>query len=230
MRGFQGPGLHAGRRPDPAAERPISFARLVIFSVANLPFAAIGLALAVFVPRHYARHLGMDLAVVGSAFSIVRLIDIPIDLALGWMMDRTRTALGRYRPWTLAAAPILMAGLYLLFLPAREVGRSHLIGSLLLTYLGSSILMLSTLSRASTLGRTYDQRSRVFGVVLGVAFLGSVLIMLVPIINEVQGVRDALNVPTMGYLLLVLTPLAIGLSTWLTPEPAPAVRPAERGG
>ena len=47
---------------------------------------------------------------VGAAFGLVRLIDIPIDAAIGVAMDRTRTGFGRYRIWMLGGAPILMAG------------------------------------------------------------------------------------------------------------------------
>jgi Na+/melibiose symporter-like transporter len=52
--------------------------------------------------------------------------------------------------------------------------------------------------------------------------------MAVPIVDEARSIRDALNVPTMGYLILLITPLAIGLSTLLTPEPMEQDRPAQR--
>ena len=67
--------------------------------------------------RHYASHLGIDLALVGAAFFIVRMIDIPVDGLLGWTMDKTRTRWGRYRLWTILGAPVLMAGIYFLFMP-----------------------------------------------------------------------------------------------------------------
>ncbi|MEW6017941.1 MAG: MFS transporter, partial [Pseudomonadota bacterium] len=61
------------------------------FASTSLPVSAAGIALSVYLPRHYASHLGLDLALVGSAFFLVRMIDIPVDGLLGWTMDKTRT-------------------------------------------------------------------------------------------------------------------------------------------
>ena len=90
------------------ARLPLSTA--LAFAGTSLPISAVAIAISVFLPRHYASHLGVDLAVVGAAFFLVRMIDIPIDGLLGWGMDKTRTAWGRYRVWTILGAPVLMAG------------------------------------------------------------------------------------------------------------------------
>ena len=75
------------RAPDPA----LPFHDRVAFSLAALPGAAVLLLLSVYLPRHIAGHLGIPLALVGGAFFIVRLIDIPVEAVLGWLMDATRT-------------------------------------------------------------------------------------------------------------------------------------------
>ena len=81
------------------------------FASPHIPIAALTLAIAVHMPRYFASTLGLSLALVGSAFALVRFVDIPLDPVLGLMMDRTKTRFGRYRIWTLIGAPILMVAL-----------------------------------------------------------------------------------------------------------------------
>ena len=110
--------------PPAARDRALPLSTAFAFAATSLPLQAVIIAVAVYLPRHYASHLGVDLAVVGAAFFIVRMIDIPVDGLLGWVMDKTRTRWGRYRVWTVVGAPFLMASMYWLFMPAEGVGRT----------------------------------------------------------------------------------------------------------
>ncbi|NJR80032.1 MFS transporter [Sphingomonas sp. 36D10-4-7] len=180
--------------------------------------AAVSLAMAVYLPRHYASHLGIDLALVGTAFFIVRFIDIPVEALLGWGMDRTRSRLGRYRLWTLIGTPLFMLGVYFVFMPPAGIDRTYLIAWLLVMYLGNSIMMLSHLAWASTLAPRYDERSKLFGLVTAVGVLGAAAVIAISIVNDARDLPDSTNVPAMGAFALVATPLAIGLMLWRTPE------------
>lgn len=140
------------------SRRGVALSTILAFSATSLPLHAAYLATAVYLPRHYAAHLGLDLALVGAAFFLVRMIDIPIDGILGWAMDKTRTRFGRYRVWTLIGAPILMASLLWLYSPPEGVGRAYLVLCLLGMYLGTSILHLSQAAWAATLAPS-DRKS-----------------------------------------------------------------------
>ncbi len=188
------------------------------FAATSLPISAVAIAVSVYLPRHYASHLGVDLAIVGAAFFLVRMIDIPIDGLLGWGMDKTRSAWGRYRLWTILGAPVLMAGIYFLFLPPQDASRTYLIVWLLIMYLGNSILTLSHVAWAATLAPHYNDRSRLFGVMTAIGVLGAAAILGIPIINEARGAADSGNVATMGWFIFLLTPLAVALVIWRTPE------------
>ncbi|MDP3855853.1 MFS transporter [Phenylobacterium sp.] len=197
---------------------PLPLSTALAFAATSLPISAVAIAVSVYLPRHYASHLGVDLALVGAAFFIVRMIDIPIDGLLGWTMDKTRTAWGRYRVWTMLGAPILMAGIFFLFMPPEGVGRSYLILWLLIMYLGNSILTLSHVAWAATLAPHYDDRSRLFGIMTGIGVLGAASVLAIPIVNEAIGASDAGNVATMGWFIFLLTPVAAALVVWRTPE------------
>jgi Na+/melibiose symporter-like transporter len=119
--------------------------------------------------------------IVGAAFAMVRLIDIPIDVVMGMAMDRTRTRFGRYRVWLLLGSPVLMAGLWLLLQADSSTTQLGLSGSLLFLYIGYSMVYLSHLAWGGVLGPTYQQRSRVFGAVIGLGVLGAVVVQLLPI-------------------------------------------------
>ena len=78
---------------------------LAPFASASMPVAALGIPLTVYLPNYYASHIGLSLAAVGAAFSIVRLIDIVFDPMIGVAINATRHPLrplpaldGRGRP------------------------------------------------------------------------------------------------------------------------------------
>lgn len=197
---------------------PLPLSTVFAFAATSLPLQAVIIAVAVYLPRHYASHLGVSLAAVGGAFFIVRMIDIPVDGLLGWIMDKTRTRFGRYRLWTVIGAPVLMAAMYGLFMPPEGVGIGYMIFWLLVMYLGTSILALSHAAWAATLAPAYNDRSRVFGVMTAVGVLGAAAALAIPIINEARGAADSGNVATMGWFIMIMTPIAVALVVWRTPE------------
>lgn len=190
----------------------------LLFSLPQLPIAALGLALGVYLPRYYASELGVGLAVVGAAFTIVRLIDIVFDPMIGLVMDRTRTQWGRYRVWLIAGGPILAFATFMLFMPAGDVDLAYLIFWLLILYGGSSILALSHSSWAAVIAPKYDDRSRLFSVIQAIGVFGATAVLLTPVvITAISG--EGTSVTAMGWFVILLTPLCVLLAVLRTPEP-----------
>lgn len=200
------------------AGAPLSVGRMLAFSATSLPLSAVVLAISIHLPAYFASSVGVSLTAVGAVFAICRFIDIPIEPALGLAMDRTRTPAGRYRLWTLIGAPLLMLGLYMLIEAERGVGQPYLIAWLLVMYLGMSVLVLSHAAWASTLTRSYNERSRLFGVMTGVGVIGSLGVLAVPIVMNKLGHSDADGVRAMIWYIIGLTPICVGLVVLLTPE------------
>ncbi len=220
-----------------AAFRPMSNApplnRVLTFALANLPIAAISIAVFVYLPPYFAGHLGVSLSVVGASWFAVRMIDVPVDVCLALFMDRTRTAIGRYRPWMIAGAPILMLGIHQLFAAPHGFGPAYLIGWLLVMYVGYSILYLSLTAWAATLAPQYHQRSQVFGVITAVGVVGALGVLLIPILGQSFGRSNAQSVQTMGWLIVCSIPVVVAIATLRTPErvardqASPAFRPRD---
>jgi GPH family glycoside/pentoside/hexuronide:cation symporter len=190
---------------------------VMAFSSTALPIAAIALVMGVYLPRFFAGAVGLSLAAVGGAFTIVRLIDMALDPLLGMAMDRTRTKLGRYRPWLILGAPIVMLAVYMLFMAKPGITEAYLIGWLLVLYLGVSILTLAQAAWGASLATDYHDRSRVYGVIQAVGVVGAVLILLLPLALGPRGV-GASGVHAMGWFCIIAIPVALALCVFITPE------------
>jgi glycoside/pentoside/hexuronide:cation symporter, GPH family len=189
------------------------------FAATHIPIAAVVLAIGVHLPRYFASHMGLSLTLVGGAFALVRMIDIPLDPVLGLSMDRTKSRFGRYRLWTWVGVPILMGALYALIVAPEGVGRTYLIFGLLAMYVGYSILLLSNLAWAATLATSYEQRNRIFGVFTGLGVTGAVAVLIIPVVVQRMGGTDAEGVQAMLWAMLAATPVCAFLVTFRTPEP-----------
>lgn len=191
--------------------------RVIAFAFAYMPFAALQTSVAVQLPKFFATTLGLG-AAAGAIFGVVRMIDIPIDPALGLTMDRTRTPIGRYRPWLIIAAPILMVAIYMLYQAQPGVSRGYLTLWLLIMYIGMSCLLVGANSWASTLATSYTDRSRIFGAMATVGVVSAASALIVPIVADMAGRTEAEGIRLVGWFLLGLAPVAIAAAVFVTPE------------
>ena len=201
-----------------ASAGAMSLAAVLAFASASIPIAALQLAISVHLPRYFASSIGLEVALVGSAFGLVRLIDIPIDAGLGVAMDRTRTGFGRYRVWMLLGAPVLMAGLYMLLAAPDGVGLGYLVAGLLVMYLGYSGVYLAHLAWAGRIAPTYQQRSRIFGAVTGLGVAGAMAVLLIPILAGGQGASEGAGIRAMIWFIIGATPVAVLIVLFSTRE------------
>lgn len=197
---------------------PLKLSAILAFSSANFPLGCLAVAVAVYLPPYFASHLGVSLAAVGGAWATVRMLDLVVDPILGLVMDRTKTKVGRYRPWMVIGIPILMASVFALFMAPKGVGFGYLIAWLLIYYLATSILALGHSAWGATLSTQYHERSRVFGLVAAVGVIGAVIILLIPVFSKSLGFGDTAAVPQMGWFILAVTPFTVGLTVATTPE------------
>lgn len=204
----------------------VSWPRLAIFSGPSLPISALGLPLAVYLPEFFANVIGVGLAAVGAIFLAVRLLDLAVDPVLGAVMDRTRTPFGRFRPWMLVGAPIVMLAVYMIFMARPGSGASYLGGWLLVLYLGYSVLTLSHTAWASTLATGYHERSRVYAWMQAGLVLSMVLVPAVYGFGAKLAPAPGAGVRAIGWFIIVLAPITVALAALSTPERLPPSRAA----
>ncbi|MDB5467128.1 MAG: hypothetical protein JWQ46_1890 [Phenylobacterium sp.] len=191
---------------------------ILALGMTGLPLSMILTTFGVFLPPFYVT-LGVSFAAVGAAVGIVRLFDVFIDPVVGMAMDQTRTPIGRYRPWLLCGAPILMFGLYKLFLPAGPVDQTYLITWLLFAYVGNSILTLGVAAWGANVAAAYHERARVYGYTQGMAVIGITVLLLLGLITHGRiqpGKADSMG--SIGLIMIIAVPIAVLFTTLFTPE------------
>ena len=199
---------------------PLRRRDLALYAGPCLALAGVGLPLIALLPAYYASVLGVNLSAVGYAFMAVRLVDIGLDPVLGVLMDRTRTPWGRFRPWLLAGAPIMMLATALLFFAKPGVGPIYLGVGVGVAYVGWSICVLAQTAWGALLSSDYHERSRVYSWWQAFNLLGLLLVLLAPALAAQWGwntQRDGMIV--MGALLIGLYPVTTLLAVTLVAEP-----------
>ncbi|MET3667279.1 MFS transporter [Caulobacter sp. 1776] len=209
----------------PSSQRK-SAGTLAAFAAPTIPLSALGLPLVVYLPEFYVSTIGLSLSAVGAAFLLVRLIDIAFDPFVGGMMDRTRTRLGRFRPWMLAGMPIVGVGAFALFMGKPGTSALYLWAWLLVTYAGYSMAVLSHTAWGGVLSSDYQQRSRIYGWWQGGNVVGMILVLcLPPLMAKLTNGDHVAGIRAMGWFIVTLLPVTILLAVWRVGEPpAPVMR------
>jgi Na+/melibiose symporter-like transporter len=191
-----------------------------------------------FVVQFYLLNYGTDVlgigpAVMGGILALSRVWDAISDPVAGTLSDRTRTRLGRRRPWMLAAAPA--CGLFYIAVWSPPSGLSShalqawILVALLLYVTAFTAWMIPHLALGAELSEDYHERSRIFGVRslswgIGV-FLSFVGMQIISTATAPRAAASTLSrallLPTT--LLLLLTPLLVRERTdraWAKPRTA----------
>jgi GPH family glycoside/pentoside/hexuronide:cation symporter len=70
--------------------------------------------LASFLLSYYTDTAGIAAAAIGTMFVLCRLLDGVTDFAMGGIVDKTNTKLGKARPWLIICAPLMCIGIILI--------------------------------------------------------------------------------------------------------------------
>jgi len=204
-----------------SSSRHISTLQLVAYVLPGLPLAALGLPIVVHLPQFYAsREIGLSLAVTGAVFSILRLLDVFIDPLMGYWSDRLRTRWGRRRPFVLAGTPILILGIWMVFVPGGHVSVTYLSFWLFLMYLGWSMTTIPHMSWGAELSGDYHERSRIYGWAQAATIAGMVGVLVVPAIMEYAGTYSlAVQILAMAIFAIILLIPSVVLCVGVLPEP-----------
>jgi Na+/melibiose symporter-like transporter len=207
----------AGRLPLP---------RLLAFSTGAMPVWMLAIIAGVFLPKFYAGHMGISLLALGGIIATVRLADLALDLTLGWLMDKTKTPFGRYRPWFALGLPVLWLGAYRLFNPPPGSGVGYLFGWLIVIYIAYSLLALAHQAWAARLAGNYNERSRIFGWMQAMAVFGTSAVLAAPLLSggRIRPPEPA-SMSALGWIIMAVATVVVPLALLVVPEPIAAEKP-----
>ena len=211
-----------------AAERHPGW-RLAAFATPAIPLSAMLLPITIYLPNYYAKDLGVSLTAIALAGFLVRIFDLGFDPALGFAMDRTRTGIGRFRPWVIAGAPLTMIAIYMLFMAQPGVGAVYLTIWMLLAYAGQSAGSLAQYAWAAHAAPDYNERSRIYGWWQLFTVVGMLLILTLPVIAGKLGASEAAGVQAMGWFVIIAIPVTVTLALLSMREPVERTAPQPIG-
>lgn len=105
---------------------------------------------------------------------------------MGEISDRWRTRIGRRRPWLLIGPPLMMIGVYKLFIPDEGVGITYFLVWLSIFFLGGTMIGLPHRAWGAELSPDYHQRSRVTAAREIYVLVGLMIAAAVPMIIEIR--------------------------------------------
>jgi Na+/melibiose symporter-like transporter len=156
---------------DPAA-RPAA-ERVALSTILSWGAPVVAASGALFFVQFFFLNFATDVlliapATVGVIFALGRMWDAVSDPIVGTWSDRTRTALGRRRPWMVAGVPLLVVSLLMTWIPPVSlVGTAQvawIAASLFGFYTAFTCYMVPHQSLGAELSRDHHDRSRIFGV------------------------------------------------------------------
>ena len=194
-----------------AVEQPLTTWQLSAYSGIAMPMAAMGMPVAVYLPRFYSEGLGLSLATVGAIFTLARIWDLVTDPVMGLVIDRFESRWGRRKHWVALSIPVLMLAVWMVFMPNPDsVTPYYLAFWLLVLYVGYTMLTISHLSWGAELASSYDARSRLFGWREIYVIAGMTIVLAIPAFLEFTGnSAEDIKVASMGWFCLIGFPILV---------------------
>ena len=212
-----------------AASGRLPLPRLIAFSLGSIPAYMLLSMTATWLPPFYAGKMGLSLTTIGVTLGALRLADLGVDLGLGWLMDQTRTPMGRYRPWFLAGLPVLWLAVFKVFNPPAHPDTAYLFVWYILLYVAYSILVLGHSAWAASISGSYNERSRLFGWMLGIGVSGTVFLNFLPkLTHDRVRLADPNSIPTIGWIIIAVSTVMVLIATFSTTERAAPVADREK--
>ncbi len=200
--------------------KPLGKAQIALYSSFVMPLTIVNLPLTVYLPKLYGE-LGINLALMGTILLVARFSDVITDPIMGVLSDKTRSRIGRRKPWLIFGALPLMVTTYLLFVPPDDVSLAYFIAVVILTYLAVTIVSIPYFSWGAEMSGNYHERSRISVTRESFQFFGYLLAALIPAIaQEAFGVTELRDqVFLLAISICALMPIVTLLANIFVPEP-----------
>jgi Na+/melibiose symporter-like transporter len=194
--------------------------RMAGFAFPGTPLAGFLQSKYILLMPLYAITMGLDPQAIAGIFFVTKMFDVVTDPVFGIVSDRYETPWGRRRPWLVVGTVILVLAIYMLFIPSGQVGSNYLFGWLIVVYVGWTLTTVSHTAWALELSADYDQRTDITGWLQVAAMIGMMSVALTPaVMEQIGSPSHAEKVAAVGWMLIILLPVAVFICLRSLPEP-----------
>ncbi|WP_372573769.1 MFS transporter [Ruegeria jejuensis] len=183
------------------------------YSIASLPVVA-------FVPAFYASERGLDIGAIGLILALTRITDVFTDPAVGWASDRLRTPIGRRKPVSLIGLPLLCISVWMLFVPAEQVGIWYVFVWSALLYFSFTLVDLPFKAFGAELSPRYDERAELAGWREALGLAGTAIGLCAAVYIALQGSGELGDqMYALALIAVVSTPILFAITFSILREP-----------
>lgn len=202
--------------------RSVSNRLLLAYSLPNLSISVVQLPVGIYLNDLYTTVLGVPLGLVGLAIFLSRVTDVITDPIIGSLSDNWHNRIGRRKFWVLVGTPLMIAALWLLFVPPKGVGAWYLFLMVSLVFLANTMIDLPYRAWGADLSKNYSERSRITAWREAFGLGGNLLAVGVPFVMAAFFGLRLITDWTWGIALMtaLLMPLLVLPALLFVPEPA----------
>jgi GPH family glycoside/pentoside/hexuronide:cation symporter len=169
-------------------------------------------------PVIYAKYFGISLVTTATILLVSRWFDAFTDPLIGFLSDRTKTRLGRRKPWMIAGSTLSLLAVYYLFIPPESPSVAYYTFWSMLLFLAWTMNEIPYGAWGTELSRGYDERTRIFAFRAWFREVGTVLFLLTPLAMyyfdfapTTEMTPDTLRVVCWGIMIILPSSIVIAV-------------------
>lgn len=156
-------------------------------------------------PGMYATVSGIDLATIGVILILSRILDGITDPLIGLFSDRTKSHIGRRKPWLIAGSLLCTIGVWFWFRPSADTGALYFFLASITVYVGWTMVEIPHGAWLSELSGDYSERSHISGIRTTAIYLGYVIFWSGPFLPMFATTEITPDVTAfLSYVVIVL--------------------------
>ena len=171
------------------------------------------------IPTLIVKYYGVEMAAMATILLLSRMFDGVTDPLVGFLSDRTRSPIGRRKPWIIAGFALVMVAVTQLFMPPDNAGSSFFLTWIILITLGWTIAEVPYGAWVPEITGDYNERTRIQTFRSAVGLLGGLAMSaapLLPIFKTNEMTPEVIRV--VGWAILILLPPAVFAALVLNKE------------
>jgi Na+/melibiose symporter-like transporter len=208
---------------EPEGPRRLTSLQLAAYAAPSLGFGLAVVPVVGVLPTLYAQHASVSVTAIGTLVLLRSIYNAVSDQVIGYLSDRTQTALGARLPWIIAGAALTLVSMLYLFRIPPDAGLGYFAVWTIVFFTGSTMFEIPHYAWGHELSTYYDERSRIFGFKGFADNAGSLLFSALPILLVFVGVLPSSEytphaVWTLGMIVIALLPVLVGLAATFAPR------------